>query len=318
MNDHPAIAKIALPALAFLSLMPIIDPVLALVMGVGCTLMLGNPFQLTCEKLPKKLLPLSVIGLGGGMNLIAVLEAGASGFVYTAISITLTIALGLVLARALKVERGSSLLITVGTAICGGSAIAAVAPAIQARSAVIAVSLAVVFILNASALLLFPLIGHMLEMSQHSFGLWTALAIHDTSSVVGAGLKYGEEALQTGTSVKLARALWIVPLVFAIGALYQVPDQEGASRPKHKYPWFILGFLAMAAIVTYVPAVQHVGEWIAFAARRVLVLTLFLIGTNIHADILRTIGAKPFILGILLWGIISAASLAAIQLGLII
>ncbi len=318
MNDHPAIAKIALPALAFLSLMPIIDPVLALVMGVGCTLMLGNPFQLTCEKLPKKLLPLSVIGLGGGMNLIAVLEAGASGFVYTAISITLTIALGLVLARALKVERGSSLLITVGTAICGGSAIAAVAPAIQARSAVIAVSLAVVFILNASALLLFPLIGHMLEMSQHSFGLWTALAIHDTSSVVGEGLKYGEEALQTGTSLKLARALWIVPLVFAIGALYQVPDQEGASRPKHKYPWFILGFLAMAAIVTYVPAVQHVGEWIAFAARRVLVLTLFLIGTNIHADILRTIGAKPFILGILLWGIISAASLAAIQLGLII
>lgn len=158
----------------------------------------------------------------------------------------------------------------------------------------------------------------MLGMSQHGFGLWSALAIHDTSSVVGAGLQYGEEALQTGTSVKLARALWIVPLVFAVAALYKRDDQaDGQSTPKRKYPWFILGFLALAGLVTFVPALAGAGEWIAYAAQRGLVLTLFVIGTNINATVLKSVGFRPFVLGVVLWLIVSALSLAAILSGLI-
>ena len=317
MNKH-ALAKYLLPALALLCLAPIINPALALVMGVLCALLLGNPYAVQTEKLPKTLLAWCVVGLGAGMNLIDVLQAGASGLLYTAISIILIITLGLGLARALKVNRENGLLITVGTAICGGSAIAAIAPVIHARSAAVAISLAVVFVLNALALVIFPPIGQALEMSQHSFGLWSALAIHDTSSVVGAGLAYGEEALQTGTSVKLARALWIVPLVFAVAALYK-RDESDADQPqaKRKYPWFILGFLALAAIVTFVPILAEAGEWVAYAAQRGLVLTLFLIGTNINAAVLKSVGLRPFIFGAALWLIVSALSLAAILSGLI-
>lgn len=314
------LAKYLLPALALLCLVPVINPALALalVMGVLCALLLGNPYTAQTEKLPKTLLAWCVIGLGAGMNLLDVLQAGASGLLYTAISITLIMALGLGLARVLKVSRENGLLITVGTAICGGSAIAAIAPVINARSGAVAVSLAVVFVLNALALVIFPPIGQALDMSQYSFGLWSALAIHDTSSVVGAGLAYGEEALQTGTSVKLARALWIVPLVFAVAALYKddAPD-SGQCKPKRKYPWFILGFLALAGIVTFIPALAEAGEWIAYAAQRGLVLTLFLIGTNINAVVLKSVGFRPFILGVTLWLIVSVFSLAAILGGLI-
>lgn len=309
-----------LPALAALCLLPFIDPALALVMGVACALFIGNPYARQTEKLPKTLLAWCVVGLGGGMNLLDVLQAGASGFVYTAISIALTLALGLGLMRALKVDPQSGVLISIGTAICGGSAIAAMAPVLAARSGAIAVSLAVVFVLNGVALVLFPMIGQMTDLTQHQFGLWSALAIHDTSSVVGAGLKYGEEALQTGTSVKLARALWIVPLVFAAHAFLaqNAPQEAGAAKPKPKYPWFILGFLALAALVTFVPALAPVGEWAAYAARRGLVLTLFLIGTNINADVIRSVGLRPFVLGVTLWVIVSCVSLAAILCGWIV
>lgn len=312
------LAKYLLPALALLCLAPAINPALALVMGVLCALLLGNPYAAHTEKLPKTLLAWCVIGLGAGMNLLDVLQAGASGLLYTAISIMLIIALGLGLARVLKVGRENGLLITVGTAICGGSAIAAMAPVIHARSGAVAVSLAVVFVLNALALVLFPPIGRALEMSQHGFGLWSALAIHDTSSVVGAGLAYGAEALQTGTSVKLARALWIVPLVFAVAALYKGDGQaDDQSTPRRKYPCFILGFLALAGVVTFVPALAGAGEWVAYGAQRGLVLTLFLIGTNINGAVLKSVGFRPFVLGAILWVIVSALSLAAILGGLI-
>lgn len=316
--NRQSFSKYCLPALALLCLMPMVNPALALVLGVLCALILGNPYADQTEKLPKTLLAWCVIGLGAGMNLMEVLQAGADGLLYTAISITLIMALGLGLARAVKVERENGLLITVGTAICGGSAIAAIAPVIHARSGAVAVALGVVFVLNALALVVFPIIGQALEMSQQSFGLWSALAIHDTSSVVGAGLAYGEDALQTGTSVKLARALWIVPLVFAVAALYKRGEGlDEQPNSKRKYPWFILGFLALAGLVTFIPALAEAGEWIAYAAQRGLVLTLFLIGTNINMAVLKSVGFRPFIFGGILWLIVSALSLAAILSGLI-
>lgn len=312
------VQKFAIPALALVCLLPIINPVMALLAGIICALFIGNPYQTQTEKLPRKTLSLGIICLGGAMNLIEVLQVGASGFAYTIISITLTMAAGLLLARALKVERESGVLITVGTAICGGSAIAAIAPVIYARNSAIAISLAVVFVMNGVALGLLPTIGHALNMDQHSFGLWAALAVHDTSSVVGATMIYGAEALHTGTAVKLARALWIVPLVFAVQALYKLEDLPAdEARSKRKYPWFILGFLALAAIVTFVPALQSAGEWVAYAGRRILVVTLFLIGTNIHKEVLKSVGFRPFALGVILWVIVSVATLAAIVQGVI-
>lgn len=312
------IQQVIIPAVALLCLHPIVNPAVALLVGILCALFIGNPYPNITDKLPRKTLSFGIICLGGGMNLIEVLQVGASGIVYTVLSISITMAIGLMLARALKVERESGVLITVGTAICGGSAIAAIAPVIYARSSAIAISLAVVFVMNGIALAVLPYIGHALDMSQHSFGVWSALAIHDTSSVVGATLIYGEEALHTGTAVKLARALWIVPLVFAVQALYKLehlPADE--SRSKRKYPWFILGFLALAALVTFVPVLQTAGEWAAYAGRRILVVTLFLIGTNIHAEVLRSVGFRPFALGVILWVIVSIGTLVAIQEGVI-
>ena len=310
--------KIIIPALALLCLHPLVSPIVALLMGVLCALFIGNPYLAITEKLPGKTLALGIICLGGTMNLIEILQVGANGFVYTMISIALTMSIGLLLARILKVERESGVLITVGTAICGGSAIAAIAPVIFARSSAIAISLAVVFVMNGFALAVLPHIGHYLDMDQHGFGIWAALAVHDTSSVVGATLIYGEEALHTGTAVKLARALWIVPLVFAVQALYRLENLPAdETRSKRKYPWFILGFLALAGLITFVPALATMGEWIAFCGRRVLVVTLFLIGTNIHKQVLKSVGFRPFALGVILWIIVASLSLAAITVGIV-
>jgi uncharacterized integral membrane protein (TIGR00698 family) len=257
------------------------------------------------------------------MNLISVAKAGVSGIGYTAISIILVLAIGMILARILKTEKIAGMLITVGTAICGGSAIAAVAPVVDAKAHQISVSVAVVFILNAVALLVFPAIGHALNLTQEQFGLWSALAIHDTSSVVGASSQYGARALEIGTTVKLARALWIVPLVFAVQAwhnrsLQKLSDDEGGVKAKPKYPWFILGFLAMAAMVTYVPALQPAGHMVEFAARRLLVVTLFLIGANLTIGTLKEVGPRPLLQGVILWVIVLAASLVAIKANLIV
>lgn len=313
---------------AALSLSGLLNAVTALVLGIGLSLTIGHNYTTQIRPFTKKLLSLSIIGLGAGMHLDLVLQTGLSGLGYTAFSITTTLIVGLALGCFLKTARDINWLISVGTAICGGSAIAAVAPVMRAQEEHISVALAVIFLLNAVALLLFPFIGHQLDLTQEQFGLWSALAIQDTSSVVGAGLQYGQEALHIGTTVKLARSLWIVPLVFALQAYlhYEYARQmkrnspsdtkkEGDTKIKPAYPWFILGFLAMAALITYVPALHDAGQLIEKGAHHTLILVMFLIGTGLTRNTIKQVGVKPFIQGIVLWIFISVTSLALIYSG---
>ena len=302
---------------ALLALAPFTPAAVALVGGALLALTLGNPMQGVTRTWTHRLLPLAVVGLGADMNLRAVAKAGLHGLGYTALSLALVLALGWWLARLLKVERYAGLLISVGTAICGGSAIAAVAPVLRAKEHEISVALATVFLLNAAALVIFPPIGHAAGLSQDAFGLWSALAIHDTSSVVGAGLAYGPRALEVATTVKLARALWIVPLTLGIGWIVVRRGEAAADAPPVKKPWFIAGFLAMAALVTFVPALHAPGHLVAIAARRVLVLTLFLIGAGLSRGALRSVGLRPFLQGLLLWLIVGSLGLGAVKLGLL-
>lgn len=288
----------------------------ALVGGAILALTLGNPFQGLTRTWTHRLLPIAVVGLGADMNLRAVAKAGFHGLGYTAISIALVLALGWWLVRLLKVESDAGLLISVGTAICGGSAIAAVAPVLRAKEDEISVALATVFLLNAVALVIFPPIGHAASLSQDAFGLWSALAIHDTSSVVGAGLAYGPRALEVGTTVKLARALWIVPITLGIGWGVARRGEAPEGAPPVKKPWFIAGFLAVAALVTYVPVLHAPGHIMAVAARRVLVLTLFLIGSGLSREALRSVGLRPLMYGLALWLLVGVVSLVAIRSGL--
>lgn len=302
---------------AALALAPFTPSAAALMGGAVLALTLGNPWQDLTRTWTHRLLPLAVVGLGADMNLRAVAKAGLHGLGYTAISLALVLALGWWLARLLKVEPEAGLLISVGTAICGGSAIAAVAPVIRAKEHDISVALATVFLLNAAALVVFPPIGRATGLSQEAFGLWSALAIHDTSSVVGAGLAYGPRALEVATTVKLARALWIVPITLGLGwfmARKTVGGEQAASPDK---PWFIVGFLAMAALVTFIPALHAPGQMVALVARRVLVLTLFLIGAGLGREALRHVGLRPFLQGLLLWFMVGSLGLCAVKLGLL-
>lgn len=300
---------------AALALAPFTPAAAALVGGALLALTVGNPRQALTRTWTHRLLPLAVVGLGADMNLRAVAKAGLHGLGYTAISLGLVLALGWWLARLLKVERDAGLLISVGTAICGGSAIAAVAPVLRAKEHEISVALATVFLLNAAALVIFPPLGHAAGLGQDAFGLWAALAIHDTSSVVGAGLAYGPRALEVATTVKLARALWIVPLTLSIGWIVARRGEASPDSPPMKKPWFIAGFLAMAALVTFVPVLHAPGQALAVAARRVLVLTLFLIGAGLSREALRSVGLRPFLQGLLLWLIVGSLGLGAVKLG---
>ena len=224
------------------------------------------------------------------MNLIEVGHAGVHGFFYTVIGITLTVSIGLAIGRLLGTQRDTSLLVTVGTAICGGSAIAAVAPVIRAKSDDISVALATVFFLNAVALFIFPPIGHHLHLDQAQFGIWSALAIHDTSSVVGAAMQYGSRALEIATTIKLTRALWIVPVTLIIGMAWnRGEDKSRAAKPKR--PWFILGFVAAAALVTWLPALKPAGHMVFAGAQRSLVVTLFLIGSGLGRSALAAVAS---------------------------
>lgn len=305
-------AQFCFLALAVLCLPPFTPSAAALIAGIAFALILGNPFPKETKAWTPRLLQFSVMGMGAAMDLAVVGKVGVQGLAYTVIGIAATLALGFALGRAFKIGRDTSLLVSSGTAICGGSAIAAVAAVTQARAAEVSIALAVVFLLNALALLIFPPIGHALDMSQADFGMWAALAIHDTSSVVGAGLQYGTEALQIATTVKLARALWIIPLALAIG----MARAKGAgSLAKVKKPWFILGFLAAAAVVTFIPELRPAGDWVAWFARRCLVVTLFLIGSGLTRDALKEVGLRPFLLGILLWISVGVGTLAAIRAG---
>ncbi len=298
-----------LAALLF-SISPWASPPLALALGIGFGLFLTHPFPQEAKSYSKTLLQVSVVGLGFGMNLHEVVRAGRSGFLYTAIGITATLALGLALGRMMKVAETNALLIAVGTAICGGSAIAAVGPVIKAKDEEMSISLGTVFILNSVALLIFPLIGAAGGLSQTQFGLWAALAIHDTSSVVGAAAKYGAQALAVGTTVKLARALWIVPLTLGIAFTRR-------QQAKLQWPWFILFFCLAAVLNTYANAGAPLYHGLVLAAKAGLRATLFLIGSGISIATLRKVGARPLVLGVVLWLIVGTLSLVLIRGGVI-
>lgn len=266
----------------------------------------GNPFGAQSQKLSKILLQVCVVGLGFGMNLQEVFRVSQSGFVFTALGIGFVLAFGFLLGKILRVGRTISYLISVGTAICGGSAIAAVAPVINASDDEMSVSLGTVFILNSVALIVFPAVGESVGLSQEQFGLWAALAIHDTSSVVGAGIKYGAVALGVATTVKLARALWIAPVALLTAV-------AGKNQTKIKYPYFI-GFFILAAIVnTYLPAGQPVYGLLTILSKAGLIITLFLIGSNISRDTLKAVGARPLLQGTVLWIVVAALSLWLIR-----
>lgn len=313
----PRLPLLALGLGAALALAPFTPAAAALMGGVLLAVTAGNPQPILTRRWTHRLLPLAVVGLGADMNLRAVAKAGLHGLGYTALSLVLVLALGWLLGRWLKVSHDAGLLISVGTAICGGSAIAAVAPVLRAKEHEISVALATVFLLNAAALMLFPPIGHGAGLGQEAFGLWAALAIHDTSSVVGAGLAYGPRALEVATTVKLARALWIVPLTLGLSWWMARQGAAAPEAPPVKRPWFIAGFLVMAALVTYLPPLQVPGQWVAFAARRLLVLTLFLIGVGLSREALRSVGLRPFLQGLLLWLIVASLGLGAVKLGLL-
>jgi uncharacterized integral membrane protein (TIGR00698 family) len=286
------------------------SPPIALALGLGFGLGFSNPYAKQTRSLSKTLLQVSVVGLGFGMNLRDVLRAGSSGFLYTAVGIAVTLIGGVALGRLLKVERTPALLISVGTAICGGSAIAAVGPVVGADEEEMSVSLGTVFILNSVALLIFPFIGHSFSLSEEQFGLWAALAIHDTSSVVGATAKYGAAALAVGATVKLARALWIAPLAVGTALLKR-------REARIQWPWFILFFCVAAMGRTWIPAGKETWDLLTEVARLGLTVTLFLIGCGISKKTLRTVGARPLAQGVILWVIVGALSLALIRAGVI-
>ncbi len=303
-----------IPVAGILCLTPYISSAVALILGILIAVIFGNPYIARTRKLTSTLLSLSVMGLGAGMDLGVVGKVGLAGIGYTVVGISSTLILGYLLGKLMKTERDTSILISVGTAICGGSAIAAIAPTIRAKHHEISIALGTVFLLNALALFIFPPVGHALNLSETQFGLWSALAIHDTSSVVGSTLQYGAHALEVGTTVKLARALWIVPVTFFFGYLFARGQQsQGAEKPKRL--WFILGFLIAAALVTWIPEIRPVGHVVSETAKRVLVLTLFLIGTNLTKETIRSVGIKPLIQGVSLWVIVASGTLGAILIG---
>jgi len=286
-----------------------------LVAGVLVALTLGNPHAARTRSLTPKLLAWSVVGLGAVMNLRTVAVVGLQGFGYTMVGISLTLLLGFLLGRWFGVRRNTSILVSVGTAICGGSAIAATAPVLRADDEDTSLALATVFLLNAAALLVFPVIGHALHLGQRPFGLWAALAIHDTSSVVGASATYGQEALVVATTTKLARALWIVPLTLGLGFWISRREHHEAGPVKAKRPWFILGFLGAAALVTFLPALKPAGRVVGEVAKRSLVLTLFLLGLGLSRASLAKVGPRPFFQGLLLWILVGGGTLAGILAG---
>jgi uncharacterized integral membrane protein (TIGR00698 family) len=255
----------------------------------------------------------SVVALGFGMDLYQVLKAGRSGFIYTALGIAFALALGLFLTRILEVERTAGFLISTGTAICGGSAIAAIGPVIGADEQEMSIALGTVFILNSIALLIFPPIGTAMHLSQNQFGLWAALAIHDTSSVVGAAAKYGAAALAIGTTVKLARALWIVPLTVGTAALKRA--RGGSEKVNIQWPWFIAFFVLAAVLNTFIPNGAPVFASLYKAGRIGLTATLFLIGCGVSRTTLREVGPRPLLQGVLLWIIVAVTSVLLIRAG---
>ncbi len=288
-----------------------VTPPVALFLGLVFALVCGQAYPKFNKKVSKKLLQYSVVGLGFGMNLHASLASGKEGMMFTIVSVVGTMLIGMFIGRKmLKVSRDTSYLISSGTAICGGSAIAAVGPVIKAKDSDMSVALATIFVLNAVALFIFPVLGEWLGLTQQEFGTWAAIAIHDTSSVVGAGAAYGEEALQVATTIKLTRALWIIPLALATSFIFR------SGGKKVSIPWFILWFIVAILINTYVlDGMPEVGKAISGLARKGLIITMFFIGASLSTDVLKAVGVKPLVQGVLLWLVISIGSLAYILWG---
>lgn len=283
----------------------LVSPPIALLGGLIYGFTFSHPYPAQSKRMAKFLLQASVVALGFGMNFKEVLHAGRSGFAYTAISISVAMALGLGLGYFIRVEKKSAFLISAGTAICGGSAIAAVGPIAEANDEEMAVALGTVFILNSVALFLFPVVGFAFKMSQEQFGLWSALAIHDTSSVVGAAAKYGSTALGIATTIKLARALWIVPLSLATAVALK-------SKARIQWPWFILFFCLAALLNSLLPKFGSAFTFLNHAGKIGLTLTLFLIGTGLNKNTLKNVGIRPLLQGLTLWMIVGTGTLALI------
>lgn len=293
--------------LLILCLMPFITPAVALFIGLIFAFTAGQPFPVFSKKASKYLLQFSVVGLGFGMNLYQSLQTGKDGMIFTVVSVVSVLLIGYFVGKRLYMDRKTAYLISAGTAICGGSAIAAVAPVLKANDSEISVSMGTIFILNAIALFIFPPIGHLLDMTQEQFGMWAAIAIHDTSSVVGAGAAYGEKALEIATMVKLTRALWIIPVAFITTLLFK---QKGG---KVSIPWFILFFVLAMVANTFLSIPAQVSNGLVWAAKKGLTVTLFLIGAGLSPKVLKIVGIKPLVQGVMLWVFIGVLSLVVIM-----
>lgn len=289
-----------------LCLSPLISPPIALLMGLIIAQFIGHPYLHLNQKATSLLLQISVVGLGFGMNVMSAMKAGKEGILFTIVSIIGTLVIGFLMGKFLKIEKKTSYLISAGTAICGGSAIAAISPVIKAEEKQISVALGTIFILNSIALFLFPVIGHALNLSQTQFGLWCAIAIHDTSSVVGAASKYGAQALEIATTVKLARALWIIPVAFLSTFIFK------SKGGKIKIPYFIGLFILAMIANTYIPFVAQYSHYLTAIAKAGLTLTLFLIGCGLSRKVLQSVGFKPLLQGVVLWIIIASTALWAV------
>jgi uncharacterized integral membrane protein (TIGR00698 family) len=287
-------------------LSPFITPPIALLMGLIISQFIGHPYMKMNGKATHILLKISVVGLGFGMNVNSALAAGKQGFLFTVVSILGTLLVGFLISKLLNIDKKTSFLISTGTAICGGSAIAAVSPVIQAEEKQISLALGTIFILNAVALFVFPLIGTALHLSETQFGLWCAIAIHDMSSVAGASSKYGPHALEVATTVKLARTLWIIPVTFLSVFLFK------GKATSVKIPYFIGLFVIAMMANTYVPFVQQYSHYLVTIARAGLTVTLFLIGCGLSRKVIKSVGFKPLIQGVFLWILISLSALWAV------
>ena len=288
-------------------LLPFVSPAVALFVGLAFALLVGQPFPSFSKKTSKYLLQFSVVGLGFGMNLHESLRAGKEGMLFTILSVVAFFLLGMYLGKRLLMDRKTAYLISAGTAICGGSAIAAVAPVVKADDNEMSMSLGTIFILNAIALFIFPPIGHWLGLTQEQFGMWAAIAIHDTSSVVGAGAAYGERALEVATMVKLTRALWIIPVTIATMFIFK---QKGA---KVSIPWFIFFFILAMVANTFLAIPEAVSGSLVWLAKKGLTVTLFLIGAGLSRKVIKQVGVRPMVQGVLLWIFIGLASLWAVM-----
>ncbi len=304
-EKHQQLNKAAFVGLFSLTALPLVTSPVALVAGFLFSFIFGNPLPKLTSKVSTSLLKLSVVGLGFGVNFVEVIEVGRKSILLTFVTISVTIGLGLLLGRFLQIPKNTRILLSFGTAICGGSAIAAMAPVIKAKEDEIAVSLATVFALNAVALVIFPPLGAFFQLDQHQFGLWAALAIHDTSSVVGASAAFGGLALSVATTAKLTRALWIAPYALAAGLMFKSKQRPGI-------PLFIIGFIATAFINSWLTNFQPLWALLYAVSKQALVMTLFLIGAALTRQVLRQVGVRPLIMGGMLWMIVSFATLALI------